>query len=138
MAPKRGEIAEWQADVIALQETRLGSLAQLKTGAKLREENWQAFFGKPMANKATKNKVATATNAANGGVAILTKSGTPAKKAPCNVDIAILRGQGRWEEVLHALGKGSKHLKVASLYGYDGAATDGERFRLNETSSAEH
>lgn len=79
----------------------------------------------------TKN-VATATNAANGGVAILTKTGTPAQKAVGDADAAILRDQGRWEEVLHALEKGNKHLKVASIYGYDGAATDGERFRLNE------
>ena len=44
MAPKRAEIEGWKADVIALQEIRLGSLAQLRTGAKLREENWQAFL----------------------------------------------------------------------------------------------
>jgi exonuclease III len=132
MAPKRAEIEGWEADVIALQETRLGTLGQITTGAKLREQNWQAFFGKPMANKVTKNKVATATNAANGGVAILAKEGTPVKKAQNSAETAILRDQGRWEEILHALGKGNKHLKVASLYGYDGAPTDGERFRLNE------
>ena len=60
------EIAEWPADVIALQETRLGNLAQLKVGAKMREANWQTFFGRAMETKATKNKVAIATNAANG------------------------------------------------------------------------
>ena len=132
MAPKRAEIEGWEADVIALQETRLGNIGQITTRAKLREQKWQAFFGKPMVNKATKSKVATATNAANGGVAILTKGGTPAKKAQNSAETAILRDQGRWEEVLRTLGKGNKHLKIASLYGYDGAATDGERFRLNE------
>ena len=132
MAPKNAEISEWEADVIVLQETRLSSIAQLKVGAKLRENDWQVFFGRPTAAKATKAKVATATNAANGGVAIMTKEGTAAKKAPNNVDTAILRDQGRWEEVLHALGKGNQHLKVASLYGYDGASSDGERFKLNE------
>ena len=76
------EIVDWQADVIALQETRLGSLAQLKAGAKMQEEKWQTFFGKPMATNATKNKVATATNAANGGVAVITKVGDPGKKGP--------------------------------------------------------
>ena len=85
-----------------------------------------------MATNATKKKVATATNAANGGVAMLTKMGTPSKRATGNSETAILRDQGRWEEVLHALGTSDKHLKVASLYGYDGAASDGERFRLNE------
>ena len=30
------------------------------------------------------------------------------------------------------MGTSDKHLKAASLYGYDGAASDGERFRLNE------
>ena len=121
-----------KADVIALQETRLGNLGQVAVGAKLREQNWQAFFGKPMANKVTQSKVVTATNAANGGVAILTKKGIPAKKAQNCAETALLRDQGRWEEVLHALGKGNKHIKIASLYGYDGAPTDGERFRLNE------
>ena len=117
MAPKRAEIEGWEADVIAIQETRLGSLGQITAGAKLREQKWQAFFGKPMVNKATKSKVATATNAANGGVAILTKGGTPAKKAQNSAETAILRDQGRWEEVLRALGRGNKHLKIASLYG---------------------
>ena len=50
-------------------------------------------------------KVATATNAANGGVAIVTKTGTPAKQVVGDVDAATLRDQGRWEEVLHALEK---------------------------------
>ena len=90
------------------------------------------LFRKTNGEQSHQNKVATATNAANGGVAILTKEGTPAKKAACNAETAILRDQGRWEEVLHALGKGNQHLKVASLYGYDGATKDGERFRLNE------
>ena len=62
----------------------------------------------------------------------MTKAGTQAKKAPNNADTAILRDQGRWEEVLHALGNGNQHIKVASLYRYDGATNDGERFKLNE------
>ena len=85
-----------------------------------------------MATNATKNKVATATNVANGGVVVLTKMGTPSKRAAGNADTAIPRDKGRWEEVLHVLGTGDKHLKAASLYGYDGAASDGERFRFNE------
>lgn len=47
MAPKATEIAEWPADIIALQETRLGNLAQLKVGANMKEENWQTFTAKP-------------------------------------------------------------------------------------------
>ena len=132
MAPKVKEIASWEADIIALQETKLGSLAQLKVGAKMKEANWQTYFGKAMATTATKNKVATASNAANGGVAIATKTATPSKKPNGNPETAILRDQGRWEEVMQALGHGDKHLKVASMYGYDGATGDGERFRLNE------
>ena len=91
MGPKVAEIAGWNADIIALQETTLGSLAQMKAGAKMKEENWQTFFGKALATAATKNKVATATNVANGGVAIVTKMGTPSKKANGNAETAILR-----------------------------------------------
>ena len=39
MAPKRAEIEGWEADVIALQETRLGSIGQIATGARLRKQN---------------------------------------------------------------------------------------------------
>ena len=116
MGPKVNEIARWEADIIALQETKLGSIAQLKVGAKMKEANWQTFFGRAMATTATKMKVAMATNAANGGVAIITKTGTPSKKANGNAETAILRDQGRWEEVVQALGQGDKHLKVASIY----------------------
>ena len=86
MAPKATEIVEWPADIIALQETRLGNLAQRKVGAKMKEGNWQTFFGKAMETKATKNKVATATNVANGGVAVMTKMGTPSKRATGNAE----------------------------------------------------
>ena len=54
------------------------------------------------------------------------------KKAPHNHETALLRDQGRWEEITHAFGKGDKHLKVATYYGYDGASGDAQRCRLNE------
>ena len=31
-----------------------------------------------------------------------------------------------------AIGKGNRHFKIVSLYGFDGASGDGERFSLNE------
>lgn len=44
----------------------------------------------------------------------------------------MLRDQCRWEEVTIALGTGRKHLKMACIYGYDGASSDPQRYRLNE------
>ena len=56
MGPKVNEIASWEADIIALQETKLGSIGQLKVGAKMKEANWQTFFGRAMATTAAKNE----------------------------------------------------------------------------------
>ena len=132
LAPKVEQVLGWEADVLAFQETRLSSLMQLKITAKMSDEGWQPFLGKAMQVQTTANKVASATNAAKGGVALVAKSGVPIKKAPHNADIAILRDQARWEEILHAIGKGDRHLRIATLYGYDGASGDAQRFRLNE------
>ena len=98
----------------------------------MHEENWQSYFGKPTEARESKSKVASASNAAKGGVALAIKEGTHAKKAAFDADAAILRDQGRWDEITQAIGNGKKHLKMSSLYGFGGASGDGERFRLNE------
>ena len=132
LAPKIEEIMSWEVDAIALHETRLSNLLQAKLAAKMAKEKWQAFFGKATQAAASSSKVASATNAAKGGVAIITRTQVPAKKAPENADTIILRDQCRWEEVLVALDKGNRHVRIASVYGYDGAPSDAQRFRLNE------
>ena len=100
--------------------------------AKVQGEGWQAHMGNAMPVKASSSKVASATNAAKGGVALLARKGVPIKKAPHDHDTALLRDQGRWEEVTQAIGTGNRHVKIASLYGYDGASGNAERFKLNE------
>lgn len=122
----------WNADVLAFQETRLSSSMQLKMAANMSDEGWQPFLGKGMQVQTTAHKVASATKAAKGGVALVATSGVPIKQAPHNADTAILRDQASWEEILHAIGKGDQHLRIATLYGYDGASGYAQRFRLNE------
>ena len=80
----------------------------------------------------TAKQVVSATNAARGGVTIKVRKGVPAKTAALDAETVVLRDQCRWEEVAIALGTGKQHINMACLYGYDGASSDPERYRLNE------
>ena len=76
--------------------------------------------------------MATATNAANGGVAVITRIGAPQKELQVMPKQPSLETKAGGKRCCTLWARAIKHLKVASLYGYGGAATDGVRFRLNE------
>ena len=64
LRPRVDEVACWEADVVALQETKLGLVMQHVMAAKLRQDGWQAVMGKLTKVQATTKKVAMPTNAA--------------------------------------------------------------------------
>ena len=96
MTSNVAELASWEVDVIALQETRLSNIGQMKIAARLHEEEWQTFFGKGTGVEASAKKIASASNAANGGVALLTKTGVPTREAPVTAETVMLRDLSRW------------------------------------------
>ena len=58
--------------------------------------------------------------------------GIPTKKRQTNLDAAILREDGRWEEVTVGAEEGKLHITHSSLYGYDWASKDTQKLKLNE------
>ena len=76
LRPRVDVIAEWDADIILLQETKLAPHATSQAAAILKDKQWKIPHGKPCAPQ-TKRKNTQRTQAANeansGGVAILTK-----------------------------------------------------------------
>ena len=99
---------------------------QIKAASLMREEGWQCFWGKPTST------TRSAAKAARGGVAIAVRKEMPAKQAAAAFETAVLRDDARWDEVVVAVGNGNKHIHHAAIYGYDGAASEAERYRLNE------
>ena len=114
LAPKVEEIMGLEVDALALQETRLSSLLQAKLAAKMAKEKWQAFFGRPTSAAASSSKVASATNAAKGGVAIITRTQVPAKKRLLIMPIPSSCGtSAAGRRSLVALDKGNRHVRIA-------------------------
>ena len=56
----------------------------------------------------------------------------PAKEAADNFQTAELRDDSRRQEVVVAVGDGNQHVHHATIYGYDGASSEAEKYRLNE------
>lgn len=122
----------WPADTLILQETGLSEIRQIKAAAVMREAGWQSFHGKPTSLAGTRKKAASANNAARGGVAIIVKEEIPTKKCIETQEFALLRNEGRWEEVTVSMEDGHQHVHHATIYGYDGATNCGATHRRNE------
>ena len=78
MRPRAEVIATWEADIIALQETKLAPHAISQTAAVVSSEGWQLKHGKPcqapQRKKAANNQATVAANEANSsGVAVMAR-----------------------------------------------------------------
>eukprot|EP00660_Eupelagonema_oceanica_P016471 gene16471-20147_t len=69
-------VTGFDADVVALQETKLTAMGQRQMGKALDLAGWTAHWGPPRPKKAA---AATQWNAAHGGVGVLVKKGIPAQ-----------------------------------------------------------
>lgn len=114
-------ILDLQADVLGLQEIRLGEVAQKSYASRLRAHGWQSFWGKPQPIITGDNVAPSAWNAAAGGVGILVKEGIPAKAAAIvGTAMQELWDSRRWCHTMVAYGSGRTVLHVMSVYGYVG------------------
>ena len=74
-------VTQLPGTVLALQETRMGEVAQRAMQGRLLQRGWQVLWGKPQPMIAGL-RTASAWNAVPGGVAILVREGTPARTVP--------------------------------------------------------
>ena len=135
MRPRAEIIKSWDADIIAVQETKLAPHAIGEVSKIIKDDDWIISHGKPCQQQGPRKNTSrthAATEATSGGVAILTK--TP--KRPIIKDLAkeepILHDSGRWTEVKVPITGGAKILTVASFYGISGASSDDRKKALNE------
>mgnify|MGYP002174432972 CR=1 FL=1 len=87
--PRVQAVAEWQAKVLLLQETKLTELQQLKAKAKMTKEGWSSFMGKPSTSNATSKKGASAACAERGGVAIECRKEVPVQQGRDTADTML-------------------------------------------------
>ncbi len=131
------EISDWDADVLALQETKLTAADIKDIYGVANKSGWTFVHGKPCepakggANK--KRRCTYAAQAANsGGVALLVKH----PRRPIAPTLAAsdewLHGTGRWQRIRIPVSHGARCLKVSSVYGISGANDDRRKHKQNE------
>lgn len=94
LVPKIANVSQWQADALLLQETWLTELGQVKAKAVMADAAWSAAKGKTEAIHGSTNKVASAANAARGGVAVVPKSHYTTHDRQTKEATAILKKEG--------------------------------------------
>eukprot|EP00973_Karenia_brevis_P028730 3962339-Karenia_brevis.AAC.1 len=126
-------ICSMDADIIAVQESRLNDFAQKAMKQEMRDKGWTLLCGKAQPPQNRRKAAASICNARHGGVAVMVRRGISAQLGP--VDTVVRRRlweSGRWMHAMIALGAGHQILHVMSVYGYPGASQDQECMKSNE------
>ena len=123
-------VADFECDVIALQETRLTIDGQKIVNEELVKRGWTPVWGKPQPIR--KGTYKSLTDAKQGGVGILIRKGHDGGPSP-RTDIGEeLKETGRWMSSVVKAHKSGTLLHVISLYGFPGATEGGEAAFQNE------
>ena len=123
LRPRANVIPTWEADVVALQETKLIA----ETSAVLRQNGFAVVHGRPCQPQTYRNDVVTtqAANEANsGGVAIVTKQGLKTITRSVQEQELELYDTSRWMETKILVSGRTKHITVASFHGISGSASN--------------
>ena len=114
------EVVRLNAEMLALQETRLSELAQLDMSRLLGDHGWAAIWGKPMQPQKRKQaSVPSAHNARHGAVAVLVRQGIAARAGPVDTPVRKrLWVSGRWVHAVVTFGEAKNALHVFSVYGF--------------------
>lgn len=126
------EVADWDADMTILQETKLTEFTQRKAGAEIARRQWRACLGQPVQARRAIKKAVSALCGTGGGVALVVSERKPVKLPKMDMNMIILSDEARWHEAAVAVDDGSRHISNASFYGTSGASSDAEKFRRNE------
>jgi exonuclease III len=111
LAPRVGEVAEWDADIVMLQETKLAAHSVKDSSAVLGDAGWTFVHGRPCrvvkrSKKETSSAAGAATEGASGGVAIMVKKPRRDLGHKFDEDELALHSTGRWTRVCTSLKKG--------------------------------
>ncbi len=138
LGPRIGEISEWEADVLLLQETKLAAHAIKDASAVAREAGWSLIHGRPcspgtrMSNKAGPRVPTMMTEANSGGVAAMVRKPRRDLGLELTQDEAALHASGRWAKACTTLGRGRGILTTTTIYGISGANSSPKAMKHNE------
>ena len=135
LRPRANVIPTWEADVIALQETKLAPHAIAETSAVLNRNGYSMVHGHPCQPQAYR-KNAVVTQAANevnsGGVAIVAKHGLKTTTREVSEQETELYDIARWVETTIPVNGKTKYITVARFYGISRSASHEKKKAMNE------
>jgi exonuclease III len=140
LQPRAEEVALWDADVIAVQETKLAAHAIRDMTDLMKDNHWRFVHGKPCAPSGSwksRRRTKAATEANRGGVGIMIKDHLRPIATRGETQGMEVHACGRWAEVKIPLPGINTVLTVVSYYGVSGANSDPKRMAENETHLAE-
>ena len=131
------QVISWDADIIALQETKLAPHQLKDVHAVAKKQNWTLLHGRPCpsatAGDARKRRRTSAVQAANsGGVAILIKHPRQPIEHEYNDRDKRLHDSGRWQRAKVPLSHTAGNLTISCIYGISGARSNERKQKMNE------
>ena len=135
LRPRANVIPTWEADVVALHETKLAPHAIAEASAVLRQNGYAMVHGL-LCQPQTYRKDVVTTQAANeansGGVAIVAKRGLKTITRSVQEQELELYDISRWMETKTPVSGRTKFVTVASFYGISGSASNEKKEAINE------
>ena len=131
MLPHLPYVADFNCDVIALQEVRLTEDGQKIAQEELSNLVWASLWCKPQPIRRGTYKSVLDAKQVGVGILVRTKhQGAPSPKTQVGEE---LYNTGRWHSVVVKVNKGGMLLHVVTVYGFPGASDGGEAAFQNES-----
>ena len=131
----RDYIVGRQADMLAVQESRLTLDGQILVKESLADTSWTPLFGKPQPIR--KGTVKSTTDAKQGGVMSMLQKGHRSTATPRGELGQALFETGRWEASTTCIDGTDTLLHTQNVYGYPGANEGGQAMMDNENFFAD-
>ncbi len=138
LGPRIGEVAQWEADILMRQETKLAPHAIKDATEVSRAAGWKFLHGRPckvVTRKASSGRapmVSAAIQAASGGVATMVKRPRKHLDHRLTDKETEMRDTGRWMKTCTATNGGGGILTTACYYGVSGANSCPRKHKHNE------
>ncbi len=135
LGPRTEVVAQWDSDIVLMQETKLAPHAIRDATTIMKNHGWTFLHGRPCRPPKVRKgagRTAAPTEATSGGVAAMVKKPSmPIDPLRCGTD-RILYDSGRWMEVRTPIKGGSCCLNTACFYGVAGANSYPAKHKQNE------
>jgi hypothetical protein len=122
---RAAEVFALEADIVALQETRLGAVAQKVMATSAKFEGWEAYWGAPRKVQPPASKTSPSAgkiwNVHPGGVGVLIRRPWAARTVAIAKGDTVgeyLRDSTRWLHVYVTLGDGRTGMNLQVIYGH--------------------